>query len=190
MIRRLLPALLLAAAALPLQAGPIEPPDPALRARLKAAIASTTSFEDRYAAQVWMLDYSLRLARYVPEEPARLEMLRLVHAEAARARLSPELVLAVIHIESKFDRLALSHAGAVGLMQIMPFWLAELGQNGANLFKPATNLRMGCTILRYYLDIERGNLPRALARYNGSLGRTEYSDKVLGVLASHWAPLG
>lgn len=169
-------------------AGPTGEPDAALRARLKAAIASTSSFEDRFEAQVFMADYSLRLASYVPEEAARLELLKLLHAEAKRARLSPELVLAVMHIESKFDRLAISYAGAVGLMQIMPFWLEELGEKGSNLFKPSVNLRMGCTILRYYIDIERGNVARGLARYNGSLGRTEYSDKVLGVLSSRWAP--
>ncbi len=168
-------------------AGPVGEPDAALRARLKAAIAASASFDDRFEAQVWMVDYSSRLSPYVADEKARLELLKLVHAEARRAGLEPALVLSVMHVESRFDRLAVSYAGAVGLMQIMPFWLTELGEKGSNLFKPAVNLRMGCTILRYYLDMERGNVARALARYNGSLGRREYPDKVLGVMTSRWA---
>ena len=95
-------------------------------------------------------------------------------------------MLAVIHIESRFDRHAISYAGAVGYMQIMPFWLAELGQDESNLFKAATNLRMGCTILRFYLDKEKGDVFRALARYNGSLGRSEYPDKVLSALNTRY----
>lgn len=156
--------------------------EPELRARLAEAITAAGSFEDKYEAQVWLLDYAPRLEKYLPDEHQRLDLLRRVHAEAKRAKLDPELVLAVIHIESRFDRHAISYAGAVGYMQIMPFWLAELNQKGSNLFSAETNLRMGCTILRFYIDKERGDVFRGLARYNGSLGRNEYPEKVLEVL--------
>jgi soluble lytic murein transglycosylase-like protein len=186
---RPLSAALLLCLPLAVVAGPTGTPEPELRTRLAAAIHAAGSFGDRYEAMVWLTDYSARIATYMPDERRRLEFLRLVHGEASRAGLSPELVLSVIHIESRFDRHAISYAGAVGYMQIMPFWLRELGQDEANLFKSETNLRMGCTILRFYLDKERGDVPRALARYNGSLGRSEYPDKVLGVLRERYFAL-
>jgi len=111
----------------------------------------------------------------------------MVHSEATRANLPPELVLALIQVESRFDRYAISSAGAQGLMQIMPFWLKEIGHPGDNLFRPSTNLRMGCTILRYYMDKEKGNLTRALARYNGSLGSFRYPNLVFQALRTRWA---
>ena len=161
-------------------------PDPRLRALLKAAIEAADSFRDRFEAEVWLTDMAQRLAPFVPDPQERLELLRLVHREATRAGLPPELVLAVIEVESRFDRFAISEAGAQGLMQVMPFWLEEIGHPEDNLFDPRTNLRLGCTILRYYLDLERGDLVRALARYNGSLGRRTYSDRVLRVLSTRW----
>ncbi len=169
-------------------AGPTGVPEPELRARLAEAITAAGSFDDKYEAQVWLLDYSGRIERYLPDERQRIDFLRQVHAEAKRAKLDPELVLAVIHIESRFDRHAISYAGAVGYMQIMPFWLTELGQKGSNLFSAETNLRMGCTILRFYIDKEKGDVFRALARYNGSLGRSGYPDKVLEVLRTRYYP--
>ena len=129
---------------------------------------------------------SARLERFVPEDEARFELLRLVHAEAQRARLAPELVLAVIDVESRFDRFAISSAGALGLMQVMPFWLKELGRPDDNLFNVQTNLRYGCTILRHYLDREKGNLLPALARYNGSYGRPQYPALVTRALSARW----
>ena len=184
---KLLPACCLLLFALPALAGPVGEPEPELRDRLMAAIKASDSFVDKYEAQVWLLDMSSRLERYQPQEAQRLEFLRLVHSEAKRAGLKPEWVLSVIHIESRFDRYAISYAGALGYMQIMPFWLEELGEKGSNLFQTETNLRMGCTILRFYLDKERGNLVNALARYNGSYGRPEYPTKVLEVLRTRWA---
>ena len=109
-----------------------------------------------------------------------------MHAEATRANLEPELVLAVVDVESRFDRFAISRVGARGLMQIMPFWRKEIGRSDDNLFHVKTNLRYGCTILRYYLDAESGNLARALARYNGSLGRRDYPSRVFQALNTHW----
>ena len=109
-----------------------------------------------------------------------------MHQEAKRANLEPELVLAVIDVESNFDRFAISVAGARGLMQVMPFWLDEIGRPDDNLFHVQTNLRMGCTILRYYLDREDGSLTRGLARYNGSVGKVWYPRRVLKKLNSKW----
>ena len=161
-------------------------PDPELRAILAQAVTTADSFEDRFDAEVWLLDMSQRLAPRVADPVERIELLKLVHREARRVDLPPELVLAVIDIESGFDRFAVSRAGAQGLMQIMSFWLDEIDVEHANLFDPALNVRMGCTILRVYLDREQGDIPRALARYNGSAGRRVYPDKVLSALSTQW----
>jgi soluble lytic murein transglycosylase-like protein len=169
-----------------LQAAVPEPPDDRLRELLRDAISSSDSFADRFEAEVWLLDMSQRLEPAVPEDQARLRLLKMIHYEATRADLPPELVLAVIQVESYFDRWAISSAGAQGLMQIMPFWLNEIGRPEDNLFQIQTNLRMGCTILKYYLDMERGDLTRALARYNGSLGKFRYPNKVFEALRTRW----
>jgi soluble lytic murein transglycosylase-like protein len=178
--------------ALPAYAGPTGEPEPELRARLVQALHDSDGFDDRYLAEVWFTDMSTRMRRYapkaMPDTQQRLDFLRLVHAEASRARLSPELVLAVVNVESGFDRLAISRSGAFGYMQIMPFWLREIGQDGDNLFQAKTNLRMGCTILRYYLDQEKGSYVRALARYNGSYGKPDYPYLVLNLLNRRWSP--
>ncbi len=163
--------------------------DEALKARLQEAVADTDSFDDQFTATVWLTDMALRLDKRVSDPDERLNILQHVHQEAQRAGLPPELVLAVIDIESAFDRYAISSAGARGLMQVMPFWLKELDQPDGNLFDIQTNLRFGCTILRYYLDMEDGELTPALARYNGSTGKTWYSEKVLGRLSSRWFQL-
>jgi len=160
--------------------------DPELRDLLKAAISDTESFNDRFDAEVWLIDMSKRLERRLSDPEQRLNLLKLVHYEAKRSNLHPELVLAVIEVESNFDRWAISVVGARGLMQIMPFWLDEIGRPGDDLFEPATNLRMGCTILRHYLDKEKGDLSRALGRYNGSLGRMKYPNKVYAALRKRW----
>ncbi len=161
-------------------------PDPRLRALLIDAVAEADSFADRFDAEVWLTDMSNRLTRQVPDPKERLDILKRVHYEASRVDLAPELVLAVIDVESNFDRFAISRAGAQGLMQIMPFWLKEIGRPDDNLFHINTNLRMGCTILRYYLDVERQDLVRGLGRYNGSLGRRSYADKVIERLRTKW----
>ena len=161
-------------------------PDPELLQLLKQAVESDYGFEDEFDAQVWLLDMSQRLERYVPDAADRIDMLKLIHYEARRVNIEPELVLAVIEVESHFDQYAISVAGARGLMQVMPFWLDEIGISDKNLFKVRTNLRMGCTILRYYMDMEPESLGRALARYNGSLGRTVYPNKVITALNNNW----
>jgi soluble lytic murein transglycosylase-like protein len=160
--------------------------DSSLREALVRAITSTDSFENRYVAEVWLMDMSRRLERKLPDPHYRLELLRLVHYEATRAGLRPELVLAVIEVESNFNRWAISSAGARGLMQVMPFWLKEIGRPDDDLFHVATNLRFGCTILRHYLDRSKGNLTEALARYNGSYGRYKYPNLVYKALDRRW----
>lgn len=160
--------------------------DPELRRVLIAAIEDGDSFSDPFAAEVWLMDMAHRLRKHIPDPRERIELLKMIHQEATRAGLPPELVLAVIEVESNFDRWAISRAGAQGLMQVMPFWLAEIGRPEDNLHDPRTNLRLGCAILRYYLDMENGDLPRALARYNGSLGSTKYSRRVLDALSRRW----
>jgi soluble lytic murein transglycosylase-like protein len=167
------------------QTGMAEVPEE-LRRLLLEAISSSDSFADRFDAEVWLLDMSTRLGTYLADPAERLDILKAVHYEATRAQLNPELVLAVIDIESRFDRFAISRVGARGLMQVMPFWLKELNRPNDNLFDITTNLRMGCTILKYYLDKSDGNLRIALARYNGSLGRRKYPDKVFTALSQKW----
>ncbi|MCP4492222.1 MAG: lytic transglycosylase domain-containing protein [Gammaproteobacteria bacterium] len=160
--------------------------DPELRQLLAEAIHKDHGFEDRFDAEVWLLDMSNRLKIFIENPKTRIIMLKQIHYESKRVDIAPELVLALIEVESAFDEFAISVSGARGLMQIMPFWLEEIGLSDKNLFKVRTNLRMGCTILRYYLDIESGNLTRALARYNGSLGKHQYPNKVIDALNKRW----
>jgi soluble lytic murein transglycosylase-like protein len=176
--------LLLFAAALACAADPA--PDPELREVLRQAASESPSFTDRFDAEVWLTDMSSRLARQVKDPGERIELLTLVHMEAKRVELPPELILAVIEVESNFDRYAVSVAGALGLMQIMPFWLNEIGRPDDNLLHTDTNLRYGCTILRFYYDKEKGDLRRALGRYNGSLGKRKYPNKVIDKLSKKW----
>ncbi|WP_461481279.1 lytic transglycosylase domain-containing protein [Porticoccus sp.] len=159
--------------------------DQQLVALLKTTIARADSFEDRFDAEVWLMAKSSQLEKFIPDNQQRLELLRKIHRAATRAGLSPEIVLAVIQIESRFDSYAVSRAGAQGLMQVMPFWKKEIGREEDNLTQVDTNLRYGCTILKYYLDMEDGNLTPALARYNGSYGKNWYSELVL-VAWDHW----
>lgn len=170
-----------AAAAVPKQV------DPALRRALMQAVQQSTSFSNRFAAEVWLLDMSTRLKPLMPHTESRLALLRMIHREARRTGLDPQLVLAVIQVESRFKRFAISSAGALGLMQIMPFWIHEIGRPNDNLFNMRTNLRYGCTILAYYLKVEHGNIIRALARYNGSLGQYGYPARVEATLDKRWA---
>jgi len=164
-----------------------EKPDAELRSLLKESIEASDSFNDRFDAEVWLLDMSTRLSPKIKNTKERLQLLRHVHYEAKRAKLSPQIVLALIQVESNFDEYAISRVGARGLMQIMPFWLKEIGKTNDNLFNIRTNLRFGCTILRYYLDKEKGNITRALARYNGSLGSYRYTTKVFSALDKRWS---
>ncbi|HET7649235.1 MAG TPA: transglycosylase SLT domain-containing protein [Gammaproteobacteria bacterium] len=190
MTARLLPALLaallLSIAVPPAFAQKVEQPDPALIQLVKQAASDNSGFRDKYVAQVWLMTMSQRLAPLIPDDGRRLTLLKMIHEEATRANVSPELVLSVIDVESRFDRFAISRVGAQGLMQIMPFWLKLIGRPDDNLFHVRTNLRMGCTILKYYLDKSHGDIREALQRYNGVTDGINYSDKVLKALSRKW----
>jgi soluble lytic murein transglycosylase-like protein len=155
--------------------------DPELKQLLQKIIGSSDCFTDKYEAEVWYKSMEPRLARFVPTHEARVEILDHVYCEAKRdptLKIPPDLVLALMEVESRFDRWAVSPAGAVGLMQVMPFWPRELGVQN-QLVKVAPNIRMGCEILRYYLRVEHHNWTQALARYNGSVGKNTYPALVM-----------
>jgi len=160
--------------------------DPELGKLLQQALASDACFEDKFDKQVWLAAMEPKLRRVLKDDEERAELLHHVHCEARRLKLPPGLVMAVIDTESRFDRWAVSSAGAVGLMQVMPFWPRQLGMTNAQLVRIPQNVRMGCTILKFYLDREKGDYTRALARYNGSVGRRNYSDLVLNRLSARW----
>ena len=168
-------------------AAPEERGDPALRAALASAITGDTVAGARPGDDPWVADMTTRLARRVSDPAERRAIVDHVRAEAGRAGLPPELVLAVIDVESGFQRYAVSRANAQGLMQVMRFWLAEFDLPGTALFDVQLNIRMGCTILRHYYDLERGNWTRALGRYNGSLGRRDYPARVFERLRTSWS---
>ncbi len=138
-----------------------------------------SSFENPIAERMWISTHMDKVKRYHPELEPREDLLRAIHYEATRAGLDPELVLGLIKVESGFNKYAISSVGARGLMQIMPFWTKVIGNETHNLFDIRTNLRYGCLILRHYLEIENGNMFRALGRYNGSLGKAQYPTLVV-----------
>ena len=169
-----------------LMAASLEVPDDDMRKSLLETIKNAESFNDRFDAEVWLLDMSTRLSRYIKDPQERMKILRIAHKEARRMDLRPELVLSVMHVESLFDQYAVSSAGAQGLMQVMPFWKNEIGTSNDNLTDIATNIRYGCTILKTYLKREKGNERRALARYNGSTGKNWYPERVFNAWKKYW----
>ncbi len=162
-----------------------------VRAVLQRSVSDQASpklaFATQYEADFWLNTMSRRLQKSIPDADYRMDFLRTVHYEATRAGLDPELVLGLIEVESSFKKYAVSRDGAHGYMQVMPFWVKELGTKGQDLFHLRVNLRYGCTILRYYLDMEKGDLYRALGRYNGTLGKPEYPNLVRAAWHNHWA---
>ncbi|MFM1978227.1 MAG: hypothetical protein RLZZ151_742 [Pseudomonadota bacterium] len=144
-------------------------------------------FSQDVQAQTWLQHMSQRLKSRIPDAESREDFLRTVHYEASRAGLEHELVLGLIQVESGFKKYAVSSAGARGYMQVMPFWTKSIGVPEHNLFHLRLNLRYGCTILRHYLDIEHGDLYRALGRYNGSLGQSQYPQSVLNTWHKNWS---
>jgi soluble lytic murein transglycosylase-like protein len=163
-----------------------EPMTASVRSALAAAVADDrTAPEPRFVSVIekvdWLSAMSARLPRkWKPDYQQRVEFLKSVRYEAQRAGLDPHLVLGLIEVESNFRRYAVSSAGARGYMQVMPFWTDVIGDGDASmLFDMRSNLRYGCAILRHYIDLENGDLFRALGRYNGSLGRPEYPNAVL-----------
>lgn len=167
-----------------------EPLSASVQAVLSRAVSDrappNTSFQSSQLAIDWLTEMSRRLEKRIPDREARLDFLYSVHYEATRAGLDPQLVLGLIQVESGFKKYAVSTAGARGFMQVMPFWVKLVGRHDDNLFHLRTNLRYGCTILRHYLDIERGDLYRALGRYNGSLGQPEYPNMVRAAWDRQW----
>jgi len=143
-------------------------------------------FASQSEADIWLNEMSRRLQKNIPDAEYRMDFLKAVHYEATRAGLDPELVLGLIEVESGFKKYAVSRVGARGYMQVMPFWVKEIGTKEQNLFHLRVNLRYGCTILRHYLDIEKGNLYRALGRYNGTLGKAKYPNLVRAAWRNHW----
>jgi soluble lytic murein transglycosylase-like protein len=150
--------------------------------------APKLAFASQQEAQMWLDEMSKRLEKRMPDAQYRFDFLSTVHYEAMRAGLDPQMVLGLIEVESGFRKYALSSAGARGYMQVMPFWTKAIGAKGHNLFHLRTNLRYGCTILRHYLNIEKGDLFRALGRYNGSLGKAEYPNMVKAAWSKRWTP--
>jgi soluble lytic murein transglycosylase-like protein len=156
--------------------------DPALRDVVAHAIAQAQCFTDQYDSAVWYTLMEPRLRSIVKDHSERLEILKQVYCETHRpgeARLPPGLVMAVMAVESRFDRWAVSSSGAVGLMQVMPFWPEKLGMRRYELTHVAPNVHMGCAILRFYMGYEHNDVRKALARYNGSPGKRDYPDRVL-----------
>lgn len=189
---RLIVFLLLACLSLQTWAGAqkYEPLAASVQAALHAAVSDRATPEPHFASIEekidWLAEMSRRLERRMPDREGRLEFLKAVRYEAQRAGLDPQLVLGLIQVESGFRKHAVSIAGARGYMQVMPFWVGLIGNPDSNLFHLRTNLRFGCTILRHYLDIENGDLFRALGRYNGSLGRPEYPNMVRAAWEKQW----
>ncbi len=161
-----------------------------VRASLQKALADTavsrTALRNRNDEVAWLAEMSRRLAKRIPDEAERLEFLTTLHWEASRAGVDPQLMLGLIQVESGFRKYAVSPVGARGYTQVMPFWTRFIGTPEHNLFQLRTNLRYGALILRHYIDIEKGDLYRALGRYNGSLGQPEYPTMVVSAWKKFW----
>lgn len=157
-----------------------------LRTTLSGLDQTGQSPANIWAVRQWVNEMSPRLARHIDDENYRRMLLMRIYQEAKIAGLSPALIMSVIQVESGFRSEAVSHAGATGLMQIMPFWIEALGLPTDDLKNPWRNLRYGCTILAHYLAMENGDMTRALARYNGSLGKTWYPERVMRALDDRW----
>lgn len=159
----------------------------ALRSALNAPGAPRPIFESVGHRIHWMSEMSRRLARRVPDFSERTELIKTIRYEAQRVGIEPQIIFALIEVESNFRADAVSSAGAIGLMQVMPFWTDVLSKGSSReLYEPRLNIRYGCLILRHYLDIEKGNLDRALGRYNGSLGKMTYPNLVYDRLDRNW----
>jgi soluble lytic murein transglycosylase-like protein len=189
---RKLTTLLLVLLAQPVLAGnqQYEPLSASVQNQLQAAVSDQAApflaFDTLEEARAWLVAMSKKLEHRIPDQRTREEFLVTVHYEAKRAGLDPQLVLGLIQVESNFRKYAVSGTGARGYMQVMPFWTKLIGQPGHNLFHLRINLRYGCTILRHYLDIERGDYFRALGRYNGSLGQADYPNMVVRTWTTNW----
>ncbi len=160
--------------------------DPVLIEKLAETMAEDYEATDRYDTEVWLKASDARLKGYLDRRDERLALLHTVYREAQRQNLDPDLVLAVMQVESAFDRYAVSRVGAQGLMQVMPFWRLEIGRPQDNLTHVHTNIQYGTTILAHYLEASEGDLVDALARYNGSRGRLQYPELVVSAWRKVW----
>ena len=184
-------ALLLAAPAAALAGAQVyEPLAASVQAALSKAVSDraprNSAFKSKLEEVNWLSAMSKRLSKRMRNYKGRIEFLKSVHYEAVRAGLDPQMILGLIQVESGFKKYAVSRAGARGYMQVMPFWVRLIGAKGDDLFDMRKNIRYGCTILRYYLDLERGNLYRALGRYNGTLGKPDYPRAVEAAWKGEW----
>lgn len=191
-MRRLISAICLCSASAAFAgAQQYEPLSASVQAALHKAVSDSrpavSSFKTPMEAADWLGEMSRRLEKRIPNREYRIDLLRSVHYEATRAGLDPQLVLGLMQVESGFRKYAVSSAGARGYMQVMPFWVKVIGRPDDSLFDLRTSLRYGCTILRHYLDIEKGDLFRALGRYNGSLGKPEYPNMVRAAWQNQWS---
>ncbi|MDZ7825044.1 MAG: transglycosylase SLT domain-containing protein [Gammaproteobacteria bacterium] len=160
-----------------------------LRLELADVLAAADQGPDRFDAEVWLTAQEPRMnafRRFLPDPDERLDVLGIVWEEATRHGIDPEFALALIEVESSFDRYAISSAGARGLMQVMPFWKAELGRREDNLTDPVTNVRYGMTILAHYLERESGDVVRALTRYHGDRSDLSYPRRVFAAWNQRW----
>ncbi len=130
-----------------------------------------------FGRMVWMRDITGLLRAAGVSAPLAQEIARWLMVYCRHFRIPPDVALAVMFVESGFDRFAVSNAGAQGLMQVMPFWREEIGDPGDNLFDVEVNIRYGCAIIRRYLD-RYNSLDLALSAYNGSVGSRRYIRKV------------
>lgn len=191
-MRRLIAAMMLCSASAAFAgAQKYEPLAASVQGALHKAVSDSrpmvSSFKNPLEAADWLGEMSRRLSKRIPDREYRLDLLRSVHYEATRAGLDPQLILGLMQVESGFRKYAVSSVGARGYMQVMPFWVKLIGRPDDNLFDLRTSLRYGCTILRHYLDIEKGDLYRALGRYNGSLGKPEYPNMVRAAWQNNWS---
>lgn len=190
-MRKIIFIILMGSATASLAGGQLEEPlSNSVKALMQKSISDLAApklvFDDPVEGEAWLAQMSTRLEKRIPDETYRKDFLKSVHYEATRAGLDPQVVLGLIQVESGFKKYAVSSVGARGYMQVMPFWVRSIGSNDHNLFDMRLNLRYGCTILRHYLDIERGNYFRALGRYNGSLGKPQYPNLVVNTWRKHW----
>ena len=160
--------------------------DPELIRKLAATMSRTTGEPDRYDAEVWLHWVTPKIARYMRDPQERTLLVSTVRREAAQHQIDPDLVLAVIDVESRFDRYAVSRSGAQGVMQIMPFWKKLIGREQDNLIRVDTNIRYGTTILAHYIERSKSDVVSALARYNGSHGLLNYPERVIYSWRHRW----
>src|SRR5450830_463498 len=149
--------------------------------------APTLTFQSVAEGNAWLNEMSLRLQHRIPDTQYREDFLRTLHYEATRAGLDPQLVLAFITVVSGFQKYAVSPKGE-GFMRVDKKWIKKIGASDHNLFLLRTNLRYGCTILRYYIDMEKGDLYRALNLYNETpINEASFPNEILNTWRSKWS---